>query len=404
MLFLKLCKFFSLSVLLIVVALFLNTQSVTADKPADKPLRSRMLVKFAPGVDRKAVAERNQGKIISEITAIGVSVLDIEGSENEAVKKLRRERIEYIEPDAIASTLVTNDPLYANQWALPKISWDKLDASSSAFNPFTPVVEIAVVDTGTDYTHPDLAGKVDTDKDKDFVNNDDDAMDDNLHGTHVAGIAAAATNNSIGIAGVSINTVKILPIKVLDQNGSGYYSWVAGGIIYAANQGAKVINLSLGGNVKSSTLETAVNYAWNKGAVVVAAAGNSNNRSKTYPGAYINAMAVWASDQNDNKASFSSYGSWVDIGAPGVNILSTIPLAKDTKDGSPDGYYLANGTSMAAPYVAGLAGLLFSQHSEWSAQTVRNKIESTADPVGGRLFNRRNLGKGRINVFKAVTQ
>ncbi|OGE71996.1 hypothetical protein A2617_04975 [Candidatus Daviesbacteria bacterium RIFOXYD1_FULL_41_10] len=308
-----------------------------------------------------------------------------------------------MEVDAVATTL-TNDTLYSNQWALPKISWDKLDTGAGVYNPTEASTRIAVVDTGVDYNHPDLTGKVDTGQDWDFVNNDDDALDDNLHGTHVAGIAAASTNNSTGVAGVSINTSTILPVKVLNQAGSGYYSWVAAGIIYAADHGAKVINLSLGGNVKSTTLENAVNYAWGKGAVVVAAAGNSNNSSKTYPGAYSNAMAVWASDQNDNKASFSSYGGWVDIGAPGVSILSTIPLGKDTKDGNQDGYYLASGTSMATPGVAGLAGLLFSQHPDWSAQTVRSKIESTADPVSSRLFKRGNLGKGRINVFKALTQ
>ena len=402
--FLLRIRFVLLLVLLVVLPLVISTQVFAAPKPSVKPIHSRMLVRFAPEVDKKAAAERQQGRIIAEIPGINVSVLDIEGSEEEAIRKLSGEKIEYIEPDALASTLTTNDPLYSSQWALPKISWDKLDVTASAFNPADPAVEVAVVDTGVDYTHPDLTGKVDTAKDKDFVNNDDDAMDDNLHGTHVAGIAAANTNNNVGVAGVSINTAKILPIKVLDQSGSGYYSWVASGIVYAADQGAKVINLSLGGNVRSTTLENAVNYAWNKGVVVVAAAGNSNNSSKTYPGAYPNAMAVWASDQNDNKASFSSYGSWVDVGAPGVSILSTIPLTKDTKDGNQDGYYLGSGTSMATPYVAGLAGLLFSQHSDWSASAVRNKIESTADPVGGRLYKRGNLGKGRINVFKAVTQ
>lgn len=384
-------------------SLIVSSQVFAAAKLPEKPIHSRMLVKFASGVDKKAVAERRQAKIISEIPQIGVTVLDVEGSEDEATKKLSQEKIEYIEPDSVATTLST-DFLYGSQWALPKILWDKLAITLDAFNPPVPSVEIAIVDTGVDYNHPDLTGKVDTANDWDFVNNDNDAMDDNLHGTHVAGIAAANTNNGVGIAGVSINTAKILPVKVLNQNGSGYYSWVAAGIIYAADHGAKVINLSLGGSSGSSTLEDAVNHAWNKGAVVVAAAGNSNNPSKTYPGAYQNAMAVWASDQNDNKASFSSYGSWVDIGAPGVNILSTIPWSKDTKDGLQDGYYLGSGTSMATPHVSGLAGFLFSQHTDWSATAVRTKIESTADPVGGRLFTRGNLGKGRINVFKALTQ
>lgn len=370
---------------------------------SSRQLSNRVLVKFVARVNKKEVAEKYKARLVAEIPQIDIAVFETKDLISELINNLKREKIDFVEIDAVATTL-TNDSLYSGQWALPKIAWDKLDVSSSAFNPATPSAKIAVVDTGVDYTHPDLTGKVDTISDWDFVNNDDDAMDDNLHGTHVAGIAAANTNNNLGIAGISINSVRILPVKVLNQDGAGYYSWVASGIIYAADSGAEVINLSLGGNVKSATLESAVNYAWNKGAVVVAAAGNSGNTSKTYPGAYPNAMAVWASDQNDFKASFSSYGSWVDVGAPGVSILSTIPLGKDNSDGSGDGYYLANGTSMATPHVAGLAGLLFSQHSGWSAQTVRSKIESTADPVSGRLYNRGYLGRGRINVFRALTQ
>jgi thermitase len=386
-----------------VFAFTVEAATIHLPKVPERPeLPARVIVKFISKPDKEAIIAKYKAKVVGEIPAIETTVLEVKDVA-EAIRSLRKEKIDYVEVDAVATTL-TNDTLYSSQWALPKISWDKLDATASAYNLATPSSKIAVVDTGVDYNHPDLAGRVDTDQDWDFVNSDDDALDDNLHGTHVAGIAAANTNNSTGVAGVSINTNTILPVKVLDQNGSGYYSWVAAGVIYAADHGAKVINLSLGGNVKSTTLENAVNYAWNKGAVVVAAAGNSNNSSKTYPGAYSNAMAVWASDQNDNKASFSSYGSWVDIGAPGVSILSTIPLSKDTKDGSQDGYYLANGTSMATPGVAGLAGLLFSQHPDWSAQTVRSKIESTADPVSSRLFKRGNLGKGRINVFKALTQ
>lgn len=385
--------------LFLLVFLLLTTNVQAA---FESTLPKRVLVKFISKPDKEAIITRHKARIVSEIPALEVTVLELKDTV-EAIRNLAREKIDYIEMDEVA-TILSNDSLYPNQWALPKISWDKLDATASAYNPATPSGRIAVVDTGVDYNHPDLSGKVDTGEDWDFVNNDGDAMDDNLHGTHVAGIAAANTNNGVGIAGVSINTAKILPVKVLNQNGSGYYSWVASGIIYAADRGATVINLSLGGNVKSTTLENAVNYAWSKGAVVVAAAGNSNNSSKTYPAAYDKAMAVWASDQNDNKASFSSYGSWVDIGAPGVSILSTIPLLKDTKDDLQDGYYLGSGTSMATPEVAGLAGLLFSQNQGWSNQQVRNKIESTADPVGGRLFTRGNLGKGRINVFKAVTQ
>ncbi len=401
---LRVFKFVLVPVLLVIFFLpITNASALSLDipQPPQAPDTSkRILVKFSSKPDKAAILAKLGAREVSEISGIDTFVLEVKNTA-QAIKSLIGERIDYVEIDGVATAL-SDDTLYSNQWALPKISWDKLDATSSAFNPATPSAKIAVIDTGVDYTHPDLAGRVDTGEDWDFVNNDNDAMDDNLHGTHVAGIAAAATNNSTGIGGVSINTAKILPVKVLNQSGSGYYSWIASGITYAADHGAKVINLSLGGNLKSATLENAINYAWNKGAVVVAAAGNSNNSSKTYPGAYTNAMAVWASDQQDGKASFSSYGTWVDIGAPGVSILSTIPLSKDTKDGIADGYYLGSGTSMATPHVAGLAGLLYSQNPGWSATQIRNRIETTADFISGRLYSRGYLGKGRINVSRAL--
>lgn len=389
------------SALIVIFFAFSITQTTFAQSST---LKNRVIVKFSDKVDRQSLVNRHKARIVSEIPKLKATVVESNEPGSALINRLRKEdrnNIEYIEEDAVATAL-TNDSLYSNQWALPKISWDRLDATASAFNISSPSATIAIIDTGVDYTHPDLAGVVDTANDWDFANNDNDAMDDNLHGTHVAGIAAAATSNDIGVAGISINTTKILPVKVLNQDGAGYYSWIANGIIYAADQGAKVINLSLGGNVKSTTLENAINYAWNKGVVITAAAGNSGNTSRTYPAYYTNSIAVWASDPSDNKASFSSYGSWVDVGAPGVNILSTVPLSKDP-DSTKDGYYYANGTSMATPHVAGLAGLLFSQHPDWTNQQVRSKIQSTTDPVPGRLFNRGSLGKGRINVFKALT-
>lgn len=394
----KLILVLSLAALFLFPLFNIFAQDVT---PKDA-IKSRIIVKFKDAEAQQSSIRKYSARELAEIPKIDASVLEIDGPPEEALKKLRRERVEYVEVDAVATTL-SNDSLYSSQWALPKIKWDQVDSALAQYNPSEAVVTIAVIDTGVDYTHPDLAGKVNTSEDYDFVNNDSNAMDDNLHGTHVAGIAAAATNNNAGVAGVSINSTRILPIKVLNYSGSGYYSWVASGITYAADHGAKVINLSLGGSVRSSTLENAVNYAWNKGVVVVAAAGNSNNTSKTYPGAYSNAMAVWASNETDNKASFSSYGIWVDIGAPGTNILSTVPATLD-KDGVSDGYYFANGTSMSTPHVAGLAGLLFSQHPAWSESQVRNQIEDSADSVPDRQYRRGNLGDGRINVFRALTE
>jgi thermitase len=212
------------------------------------------------------------------------------------------------------------------------------------------------------------------------------------HGTHVAGIAAAMTNNGIGVAGLGYSST-IMNVKVLNDDGMGAYSWLASGIIWAVDNGAKIINMSLGGSSSSSTLEDAVNYAWNNGVVVVASAGNSASTAPSYPAYYNNCIAVAATDANDALASFSNYGKWVDVAAPGMTIDST------WNDG---GYGCMSGTSMASPHVAGLAALVFATLSDANGNgklngEVRRRIESTCDNtgVGG-------IAGGRINAYLAV--
>jgi hypothetical protein len=216
------------------------------------------------------------------------------------------------------------------------------------------------------------------------------------HGTHCAGIAAATTNNSIGVAGVGFNT-SLMNVKVLGDNGSGQYSWIANGITWAADNGAKVISLSLGGSSGSYTLQNAVNYAWNKGVVVVAAAGNNGNTASVYPAYYSNCIAVAATDQNDAKASFSTYGSWVDVAAPGVSIYSTLPNHSNSIGTT--NYGSLSGTSMSTPHVAGLAALVWATSYGTSNTSVRSRIESTADAISGTGTYWKY---GRINANKAV--
>lgn len=288
------------------------------------------------------------------------------------------------EPDYLASIDWTpNDTSFASQWGPKKVSapqaWDITKGSSS--------VIIAVVDTGVDLDHPDLATKVLTASDYDFVNNDSTAQDDNGHGTHVAGIAAAATNNATGIAGMCPNCM-ILPVKVLNSAGSGSYSAIANGVRYAADHGAKVINLSLGGTAGDATLKSAVDYAYGKGVLLACAAGNSGNTTINYPGYYSSCLAVASTDSNDNRSSFSTYGSWVDTSAPGSSIYAT--YWNNT-------YATLNGTSMATPHVAGLAGLLFSQGRTQSAVWTRLTNSTYTDAINTTTIPR------RINAYKAVS-
>ncbi len=275
-------------------------------------------------------------------------------------------------------------------------AWDVTHGSASTI--------IAVVDSGVDMSHPELSGKV-VSTGYDFVNDDADATDDNSHGTWVAGIAAAATNNNSGVAGAAWNC-RILPVKVMGADGTGYYSDMIEGIVYAADNGAKVINISAGGTDDDSTLEAACQYAFNKGVVVVAAAGNFDTdepTAVTYPAAYDNyVLAVAATDYTDSWADFSCYGPQVDVAAPGVWILGPAPQWYVGADYLP--YIFGSGTSGASPQVAGFAALLFTSKSWLSASQVMNIIRASADDVNKTQYSGKDiyLGYGRINMGRGI--
>ncbi|MCX7854909.1 MAG: S8 family peptidase [Anaerolineae bacterium] len=401
------------AVLALIVSLLPLAAPVQAgpENPGREYIPDEVIVKFKPGANAYAVAQAMGGKVDREEPLLGVIVLKVPaGAVEKVVAALSRNpNVEYAEPNGIATIwLDPNDP-YDNtqcynssrfgcvtQWGWAKIqayqAWDLVTGSNT--------VKIAVVDTGIDNSHPDLPAVV---LQKDFINNDNNAEDDNGHGTHVAGTIGALTNNGVGVAGTNWN-VSLIAAKALDATGSGSYTAIANAIIWAADNGAKVINLSLGGSVGSTTLQNAVNYAWNKGAVLACAAGNNGTKSKSYPAAYTNCIAVAATDQNDAKASFSQYGSsWVDVAAPGVAILSTMPdtpVYLNTAYGYYTTYDALNGTSMATPHVAGLAGLVWATGKCSTASCVRNRIEQNADAISG-------TGTywywGRINAYRAVS-
>ncbi|MEM2567729.1 MAG: S8 family serine peptidase, partial [Candidatus Bathyarchaeia archaeon] len=293
----------------------------------------------------------------------------------------------YIEPSMLLQVqLVPNDPYWQLQWGPKKImadwAWNTTIGSSE--------ILVAVVDTGIYYYHEDLWDNY-VAYGYDWVNNDPDPLDDHGHGTHCAGIIAAVLNNYLGISGLA--QIRIMAEKVLDYSGSGYADWVANGIIHATNCGAKIISLSLGGYGYSQILHEAVKYAYDHGVLLVAAAGNDNTNMKLYPAAFDEVIAVAATDQNDYKAWFSNWGEWVELSAPGVDILSTVPW----------GYYFASGTSMAAPHVAGVAALTWSQYKNRSRDWIRLWLRQTADDLGSSGYDV-YFGYGRINARKAVEQ
>ncbi|ELK47939.1 UNVERIFIED_CONTAM: S8 family peptidase [Halobacillus marinus] len=400
----KLKKFKKLATLSLAASLALipTTGQVFADQtpePLKKEMKVQTDVQKGDYVKGEVVVKFKEGKTLSskQLQAFGaekakeekkvvdsnVKVLEV-GNVDAVVKALNNNpNVEYAEPNYIFDvTWTPNDTYYSGYQYGPQntnteAAWDITRGSSNQ--------EIAIVDSGVDYNHPDLKNK--TIKGYDFVDNDYDPMDLNNHGTHVAGTAAAQTNNGSGVAGMAPNT-KILAVRALDANGSGSLNNIANAIRYSADQGAEVINLSLGCNCDTQTLEDAVNYAWNKGSVIIAAAGNDGVRTTFEPASYDNVIAVGAVDRYNRKASFSNYGTWVDVTAPGVDIASTVPNG---------GYAYLSGTSMASPHVAGLAGLLASQGR--SNSNIRAAIEQTADPISGTGSY---FQHGLINSYNAV--
>lgn len=373
----------------------------------------QLLVKFkaaATAAKKKAILKRRGGREVQSLAGINVSIVAIGNvSPTDAAQSMAQESlVEYAEPNYVYHAVdhnngdyTVNDPRWSEQYGPKKIeapgAWQMLfNKKGSNPDADTALVNIAICDTGVDPDHEDLQGKLVANEDFTGGGNPTDFYG---HGTHVAGIAAAVTNNAKGIAGVGFSA-KIMNVKVLDDYGSGYTSWIASGIRWAADNGADVINLSLGGGASSTTMKSAVDYAWSKGVVVVAAAGNSSSSSRFYPAAYENCIAVAATDANDKRAWFSNFGDWVDCAAPGVDVLSTVPH-HDNVIGLKD-YGSLSGTSMSAPHVAGVAALVFAYFADDGITNtlVRSRIENGADPLSGVT----GIGKGRVNAHKAVSQ
>lgn len=281
-----------------------------------------------------------------------------------------------------------NDAQYGRQWALQKINAEQGWAVAKPANS----VIIAILDTGVDVNHPDLKGRVVPGINT--VNPLKSARDDEGHGTHVAGIAGAITNNGIGVAGIS--GARIMPVKVFDGEGGSDIS-IADGIIWAADHGAKVMNMSFGSFYRSQVLNQAIAYAYQKGVVMVAAAGNWASEELSSPATISQVIAVSATDRNDELAKFSSFGPEIDIAAPGDKIYSTL---WDPYKGST--YAEMSGTSMASPMVAGLAAMLLAKNPKLSNDDVRQIIEASAQDLGEPGWDPK-FGHGRIDMYKALT-
>jgi subtilisin family serine protease len=333
--------------------------------------------------------------------------------------------VDFVEPNRVRSAVVTapNDPDYPTSWwfqtvqALP--AWSLLPGQYlTAATAGAGRVKVAVLDTGADCTHPDfintggnsadsvLGGQLLFSASQSLVANTLSVpacggwQDDHGHGTHVTGIVAAATSNALGVSGLAY-PVQVIEYKVLDSTGNGFDTDIATAIMAATDAGAQVVSLSLGGAGYSQTLQTAVNYAWQRNTLVVAAAGNSATSALFFPAGANHAIGISATDAGNNLASFSNFGNSVHLAAPGVGILSTAPTYTVTTGWR--NYVSLSGTSMATPFVSALAGLVAMSTPNTTAQAILLRLEQTANSstVGGGWGQ--NFGYGIINAANAVT-
>jgi thermitase len=375
---------------------------------------NEVIVKYADGVstaERAGLFDRTGVvKTLGSVRGVGAKVVRVDGDPAAVAKRLNRSSlVQYAEPNFILRTQATpNDPLYSQLYGLHNTGqtggtsdadidapegWDA--AGLGAF-PATGGPKIGIVDTGIDQTHPDLSGKT--------VNCADSTggllvegtcVDDNMHGTHVAGTISARSNNGVGVAGTTPNATFAICKALRTAAGTGLTSDVANCINWTHTRGAKVISMSLGGG-DSTTLQNAVVNAWKAGAangsVLIAAAGNDGDATLNYPAAYAEVVSVAATDHNDARASFSNANSDVEIAAPGVNVLSTIPGGQ---------YARLSGTSMATPHVSGVAGVLWQRFPGDTAAGIRGRLTAAVDDKGAAGRDS-SFGFGRVNLCKAA--
>jgi hypothetical protein len=348
---------------------------------APDPITDQLLVKpraaATPGAFGVAL-DRAGAKRVGAVPQLGVRIVQVAAANRaEALSSLRGDPgVAYAEPNGLTppAEVVPNDVWWASESSQVQTHANKAwDITSGS-----PSVKVAVLDSGVDLSQPDLSGNLLPGRD--FYNNDSDPSDDNGHGTAVAGVAAARSDNGIGIASYC-GSCSIIPVKITGADGYASWAAMAAGLTWATDQGARVINLSFSGSSGSTTVRDAIAYAHSHGAVVTVAAGNSSSSSQTYPAAYPGALAIAAADGYDGLASYSNYGSWVQLAAPGCNYATkrsaTTPL-----------FSSFCGTSSAAPAAAGLAALAFSYSPSATNGQVEQALEASAVPNSFTRYGR----------------
>ncbi len=369
-------------------SIVMNLDSAEAETVyPERYVPDRLLVKFnddIPAHQKQGILNQNNAAITNEITQIDVLIIDVPEQSLETVESALQNNpaVDYVERDWILEPeAIPNDTWFQNQWHLTKIgadqAWDITKGDSAP---------IAILDTGIELTHQDLSAKLQNGWN--FYDNNNDLTDVCGHGTKVAGAAAAITNNELGVAGVAWNN-PIIPIKITDSNCLGYYSSMIQGITYAADNGAKVANISFR-VFNGNALTDAAQYMHSSGGWVVVAGGNTGNFENYSDNQYV--ISVAATSSSDAVTSFSSYGPYIDFAAPGSGIYTTR---------TSDSYGSSSGTSFASPITAGAIALVFASDSTLSPDDVYNKLKNSALDLGDSGRDDK-YGWGRINIAAAL--
>ncbi|MEO6294994.1 MAG: S8 family serine peptidase [Candidatus Limnocylindria bacterium] len=379
-----------------------------ATTPPAEMIPGEVIVAFRE-TDAEAAAESLGLAVVDELGTPDKGLPALVSTEGRPVEEVVAElkadpSVESVEPNyrihlanedvgAVAAVGV-NDPKSGDQYSLDQMrvrdAWSLSPGGSNV---------IAVLDTGVQFDHPDLAGRLLTGYD--FVNNDTNASDDNGHGTWVSGIIAANPNDGYGIAGISWNDL-ILPVKIMNGEGTGSTADLMAAIFWSADQGADVINMSVGGFPWSQLMQDAVNYAWNNGAVLVGAAGNNRREENFYPASFDNVISVTATQVQDEFSNWSSWGPKVDVSAPGASVLTTNCYTCTYADHDSWGSHTyISGTSFATPNVAGVIGLMRGRFPTYTPDQIVNLLFATVDDLGYPGWDNR-YGRGRVNAYRAL--
>jgi subtilisin len=365
-------RLLSLITSLVLVIVLASTSFAYGEKSKETPMKP-YFVSFNKNVDLNLIKSYG-GQVKRQYKYMPVVSVNLPEKVTEALAK--NPNVDYVEEDGKVQAIGQITP-----WGIPHVKATDVQNTDISGQG----IKVAVLDTGIDYTHEDLrvtSGAT-------FVQGETDYMDDNGHGTHVAG-TIAALNNTIGVLGTAPEA-SLYAVKVLNQNGGGTYSDVVAGIEWAITNSMNIINMSLGGSNDSRTLQTAVDNAYNTGILVVASGGNNGYDRKgtiSYPAKYSSVIAVGAVDQQNKRAFFSSVGRELELMAPGLDVQSTVP----------GGYASNNGTSMSAPHVSGVAALVWEKKPELTNVQIRNSLNQTAVTLGDSF----SYGNGLVNSLSAI--